>query len=361
MKFLHCADLHLGCPGGEERMRAFTNMLDFCSRQGVQVLLVAGDLFDAPRVDARTRRQALEALAGNPALCVMIAAGNHDPIGTGSNYDGSLPGNVFVFGKEWACAEIPAYGVRVWGASFAGESEPPFSFQEKKRRLAPGLVDLGVLHGDLTSPGASSAYRAISQESIARTGVQYLALGHIHARSMVRRAGKTLYAYSGCLQGLGFDEVGEKGAYLGEMGPQGLEMSFVKLCGSMTLEKTLNVTGCHNLSEIALLYDHRIGPLKGHRVALTLTGTVHGFTPDPQALARLLAGRAAQIRIEDETRPDLDYEETAQEDTLRGAFVRRMLERIRQEEAQGQDAAVAREALRLGLDAFEGEVTERAD
>ena len=33
MKFLHCADLHLGCPGGGERMRAFTHMLAFCKSE----------------------------------------------------------------------------------------------------------------------------------------------------------------------------------------------------------------------------------------------------------------------------------------------------------------------------------------
>lgn len=65
-----------------------------------------------------------------------------------------------------------------------------------------------MLHGDLTS--ADSAYRPLRPERIAETNVQYLALGHIHARSEVRRAGRTLYAYSGCLQGLGFDETGEK-------------------------------------------------------------------------------------------------------------------------------------------------------
>lgn len=225
-------------------MRAFTHMLAFCKSEKVEILLLAGDLFEAARADERTRRQVFSALAENPSLCVLIAAGNHDPIGPGGNYDGPLPENVYVFPREWSCAEIPAYGARVWGASFASDREPPFAPAARKRRLTPGLYDLGVLHGDLTS--ADSAYRPLRPERIAETNVQYLALGHIHARSEVRRAGRTLYAYSGCLQGLGFDEVGEKGAYLGEVGEDGLSLSFVKLCGSMTLERTLNVTGCRS-------------------------------------------------------------------------------------------------------------------
>ena len=95
MKFLHCADLHLGCPGGGERMRAFTHMLAFCKSEKVEILLLAGDLFEAARADERTRRQVFSALAENPSLCVLIAAGNHDPIGPGGNYDGPLPENVY--------------------------------------------------------------------------------------------------------------------------------------------------------------------------------------------------------------------------------------------------------------------------
>jgi exonuclease SbcD len=361
MKFLHCADLHLGGANAEERMRAFYNLLSFAKREGVGVLLAAGDLFDAPRADERTRRAVFEAFAGNPALCVMIAAGNHDPLGPGGNYDCALPANVYVFGGEWSCAEIPAYGVRVWGASFTGERQPPFSPTLKRRRLTEGLYDLGVLHGDLLTPGARSDYRAVSREAIAGTGVGYLALGHIHARREVQRAGRTLYAYSGCLQGAGFDETGEKGAYLGTIEGNALEMAFVKLCGSMTLEKTLNVDGCGSIQEVAARYDAKIGPQREHRVKLTLTGSPRGFAVDADALLRLLAGRAKQMRIEDETRPEMDWEQTAREDTLRGAYCRRMLEKMRGAQESGGDAAVIRAALRLGLEAFEGEVTQRVD
>lgn len=361
MKFLHCADVHLGCPGGEERMRAFSNMLAFCKQEGIGILLIAGDLFDAPRVDERTAREAFALMQRYPSLCVMIAAGNHDPLCEGGNYDRKLPANVYVFGREWSCAEIPAYNVRVWGASFTSQSEPPFVPDQKKRRLTPGLYDLGVLHGDLTSRNAQSDYRAISISGIGACKVQYLALGHIHARSPVKRAGGTLYAYSGCLQGMGFDEVGEMGAYMGEITQDGLSMAFVKLCGSMTLEKTLNISGCADTTEIAALYDHKIGEIPGHRVALTLTGTLNGYHADVPALKRLLASRSAGLRIEDETRVEIDHSGVASENTLRGAFAKRMLEKIEQTEKNGEDASVAREALKMGLTAFEGEVAHDVD
>ena len=82
---------------------------------------------------------------------------------------------------------------------------------------------------------------------------------------------------------------------------------------------------------------------------------------DTVSLLRLLTGCGAKIRIEDETRPETDAAGIAQENTLRGAFARRMLRRIAELEQGGQDAAAAREALQLGLNAFDGEVTRHAD
>ena len=360
MKFMHCADLHLGGPGGGERMHAFLRMLEVCAQEDVQMLLIAGDLFDAPRVDARTVDAVFGALGAQDGLCVLIAAGNHDPACPGGSYDRALPDNVHVFGAEWSCVEIPAYGARVWGASFAGEKQPPFAPEKRRLRLTEGLCDLGVLHGEVTSAGARSDYRAISPESIAATGVQYLALGHVHARSLPARAGHTVYAYSGCAQGAGFDEVGEKGAYLGTLDENGLALSFVRLCGSMTVEAEADATGCADLSQLMQRCAQAVGEQPKNRVRLRITGTAQGFAVDVPALERMLSGRAAQLRVQDDTRAQWDYDALARESTLRGAFVRRMRERIAQAEKSG-DARTERLALELGLRAFDGEVDVHVD
>ena len=69
-----------------------------------------------------------------------------------------------------------------------------------------------VLHGDTLNP--NSPYNAVTKEQIASSGLRYLALGHIHQSSGLLRAGHTAYAWPGCAMGRGFDELGEKGAYL---------------------------------------------------------------------------------------------------------------------------------------------------
>ena len=61
------------------------------------------------------------------------------------------------------------------------------------------------------------------------------------------------------------------------------------------------------------------------------------------------------VQVEDQTMPDADKVLVAEEDSLKGLFVRQMLERIRS--AQEEEQQQYQQALRLGLAAFEGEVT----
>lgn len=358
MKFLHAADLHLGGAYAQERMQAFERLLAFCVRQKVQLVLLAGDLFDAPRVDEAVRKRTFALMEKCPELSILIAAGNHDPNCAGGNYDGALPGNVYVFGSKWSCVSIAELPVRVWGASFDAQTAPRFVLPEKYDRKADGCAELGVLHGDLVSLHADSSYRAVAQETIAKTGLDYLALGHVHQRSRVMRTGKTYYAYPGCIQGAGFDETGEKGAYLGELDENGLKISFVQLCGSLWLDETLDITGMQDALAIAKKAKARVRDARDH-VRFTLTGE-SGAPIDVPALERLLQGCAASVRIEDETVTISDTA-MARENTLRGAFVRRMLERIEEKEAAGESAAAEKLALRYGLAAFEGEVRTSAD
>lgn len=354
MRFLHCADVHLGGANAAERMRTFLRMLDFCAQNRVQLLLIAGDLFETARADARVRTEAFEALARQSGLSVLIAAGNHDPLCAGGNYDAPLPDNVYVFPARWSCVGIEELKVRVWGKSFDKEAASPFAPPERDARAQGGYWQIGLLHGQTVTGGASSEYGAVTQEAIAKTGLDYLALGHVHQRSDVLRAGRTYYAYSGCLQGAGFDETGEKGAYLGDVDEDGLEISFVRLCGSICAEETLDITGCETVADAAARYEARIGRKRAQRVRLTLTG-MRAPGLDPEALLRLL-GENGQVALADETRQMRDLSALAGENTLRGAFVRRMTEKIAAMEARGEDAESAKLALRYGLEAFEGEV-----
>ena len=64
------------------------------------------------------------------------------------------------------------------------------------------------------------------------------------------------------------------------------------------------------------------------------------------------------IKLRDNTRLLIDYEELAKENSLKGMYTARMLDNIRMQEQAGNEkgAALYRKALELGIRAFEGEV-----
>ena len=82
-RFVHCADLHLGYKqyGLEEReedfFNAFIQILDYCSKNKIGHLLIAGDLFHhkdlSPDVLHRT-----EEIIRNYFVKIYVISGNHD-------------------------------------------------------------------------------------------------------------------------------------------------------------------------------------------------------------------------------------------------------------------------------------------
>lgn len=87
MKILHTADWHLGQTFYEySRYDEHVRFLDWLRRQikerKIDVLLVAGDIFDGPNPSAESQRLYYSFLrrvtAECPALQIIIIAGNHD-------------------------------------------------------------------------------------------------------------------------------------------------------------------------------------------------------------------------------------------------------------------------------------------
>jgi exonuclease SbcD len=359
IKFLHAADLHLDSPfrslpperaaqrRGEQRA-LLTELADLANRRGADLLLLSGDLFDSALVGADTLDALRRALRSCRAR-VFIAPGNHDFCAPGSPWRGTWPENVHVF-QSPTPEEVflPELNASVWGAAFSAPTSAPLLAGFRVRD--PGALNLMVLHGDAETP--SSPYDPISPDEIAASGLDYLALGHIHAASGRRTAGRTVYAWPGCPMGRGFDELGEKGVYFGTLGREGCSLEFCPLPGRRYEILTV-AAGDDPLAavEAALPPD-----TKNDICRVVLTGEAD--EPDARALTAALADRFWSLSVRDETTPRRDLWAAADEDTLRGAFLRRL--------RAAMDAAPDAEtrercalAAKLGLAAMEGrEVSE---
>lgn len=225
MKFIQASDFHLDSPQHrlppdvarwrrEELLAAFTEVTDRCDAERADLLLLPGDLFEAEHVRRETILAVKERLSGVRAK-VMIAPGNHDPAGPGSLWQGSFPAQVHIFSGPWEALEVQGLTIHGYGFEAPALSENPFS----QKRLPPGQ-HLVVAHADLGS--GRSAYAPVTAADIRELGALWVALGHIH-RHMPFPGG----AYAGSPEPLGFDELGEHGYLVGEIGEGGAKVSFV--------------------------------------------------------------------------------------------------------------------------------------
>ena len=225
MKLLHASDFHLDSPlsglppeKSAQRRRELRDipvrLAALARSEGVDLVLLPGDLFDGARVYPETVRALSQALE-DMAVPVFIAPGNHDYYHGKSPYAASWPGNVHIFTRsELEGVELPALNCVVHGCAFTSphrEDDPLFLF------TAPddGRLHLLCVHSEV---GLTGNYAPIDPKSLENSGAAYAALGHIHAAGS-GRAGKTLWAYPGCPEGRGFDELGEKGVLYVEAEP----------------------------------------------------------------------------------------------------------------------------------------------
>lgn len=354
IKFLHAADLHLDSPfsalapeqaaARRQTQRALPmQILELADTHDCDLVLLAGDLFDSASVDPDTVRALLRACSACRAE-IFIAPGNHDFCTSASPYHTEVwPENVHIFTSHTIdCVELPRLGCRVFGAAFTASTAP--ALLDGFHAPRDGTLNLMVLHGDAVT--AASPYNAISQSQIAASGLDYLALGHIHAQSGLLRAGDTAYAWPGCPMGRGFDELGQKGVYLGTLHDGRCTLTFCPMDG--IVYGILRVeAGDDPLAAI----EAALPPDPQNAICrIVLTGEAPEI--DLPALRSALAPRLFGLSLRDETIPRRDLWENCGEDTLRGLF----LQQLRQQYDAAPDDETRRiitQAARFGLHAMD--------
>lgn len=223
IRILHTADWHIDAPLREfneiqrrELRRAMLQLpgqiADVCIREGCDLMFIAGDIFDGTY--SREGYEAVYRALERVEIPVFIAPGNHDPYRELSVWTSERwPENVYLFrSPEISSYRIAELDCRVYGAAFTSDRSPAL--------LENFLADceerhaLMVLHGDPTS--VSSPYNPVTSLHVREAGLEYVALGHIHAMGRFT-AGAGECAWPGCPMGHGYDETGVKGVLLAEV------------------------------------------------------------------------------------------------------------------------------------------------
>ena len=326
MKILHTADWHLDAPlqgQGEGLKQALASVpgqiLEILRRENCQLVLLAGDLFDGAYTP-HTYQQLYDILKAM-TVPVFITPGNHDYCSPDSPWAKELwTENVHIFkSQQVESVALPELDCRVYGAGFGSMDCPPLL--EGFRADCREKYAIGIFHGDTTQ--IASPYNPITAQQVLASNLNYLALGHIHkADSFV--AGKTLCAWPGCPVGRGYDEQGEKGVYIVDLGGAD-PLRFVSLNGPRFYD--LQATPCQ-LDGIL----PAVGSEDYYRV--TLTGTCD--TPDLAALQARYS-RFPNLILRDQTTRPVDIWGSLGEDSFEGVYfglLKQAMENAGEEEKQ---------------------------
>lgn len=361
VKIIHTADLHLGraLPYLNARAAArrseialtLQKITDICKTENADALVIAGDLFESPCPEDDIAAQVFSIL-GNAGLPVIICAGNHDCLLCDSPYfTKKLPDNVTVLTKDVPFVKIQE-DAAVYGASFYD--------YEMLMSAPPALPDnnsinILALHADIAT---ASRYNPINADFLAQSGADYAALGHIHNRSELKCAGSTYYAYCGCPEGQGFDELSVCGIYSVTVDKGCCTAEFIPTCRRIHAFERIDISDCEDNIQICNTVAEQLKAKYGEDYSdnlykIHLTGC-QSFKPDTTFIAEHLSQSVYYIKVLNKAQANINLELLAKEPTLKGIFVRRMLEKL--STCADSERGLVNQALTLGLAAFDGEV-----
>lgn len=365
MKLIHCADLHLDSKMNThldpqkakerktELLHTFTRMVAYAVEEKVDAILIAGDLFDTRKVSATASNMVLEAIQKNPEIDFYYLRGNHD----NNSFVGGLeemPDNLKLFGPSWTYfrkddAEAE-HRICIAGTE-SGEENPVLLCQQLE--LEKDDVNIVMMHGQETSGGTKE--ESVPLKDLKNKNIDYLALGHIHSYRKGELDARGTYCYSGCLEGRGFDECGDHGFVVLQVDAESgkVTSSFVPFATRKLFEVDVDVSDCLNTSDTEVQIRETLKKediAHKHLVRAVLKGERDCESEwNLEFLEKQFEEEFYYFCIKDATVLKVDYEAFAKDVSLKGEFVRNVMNDTKLSE---EEKAMV---VRCGIYALKGE------
>ena len=361
VKIVHTADLHFDTPfnevdekqrliNKEELKEVFKNIINFCKEKHVDILLLAGDIFDNLTLSRETIHFIENIFNDIKETRVFISPGNHDPYDNNSFYKLiKWPENVYVFKGNLEKVYIEELKTNVWGAAFNGKYV--------RKSILKGFsqndeeINIMVIHGELSSSEEGNEYNPITLKNIRESGMDYIALGHRHNFSGVLKEGSTFYSYSGCPQGRGFDETGDKGIVYGYVAKGFAELSFIKTCKRNYEEVYVDISNLFGYEEIRekILESIKEKDRKNNLYKIILKGEVsEKFHIEEKIVKSKLLNDFYFCKVIDKTSIALDIKELSKGYSVKSIFVRKLVKKLKEAKTE-EEREVIKMALKMGI------------
>lgn len=336
MKFVHIADIHFDMPFtvlnkndlAENRRldqrKVFKKVIDYIKENNIEMLFITGDLYENEYVRKSTIEYINDCFKQIPNTKIYITPGNHDPYLNNSYYNQySWNENVKIF-TQMEKVQINK-NIDLYGYGFT-------SFYSKVTNLPQSLdtskVNILLMHADLNGVTKENAeYNPILESTLMLSGFDYIALGHIHKNNVYENK---KIVYPGSLISGGFDELGKHGMVVGEINEidSKITREFIPLDNKEFKEIEINISNINSIeSLIETVNEIKLEEDKYYKIILTGQKQVEINTLD---LLKNIDNKNI-IKIKDKTSIEYDLEKMAKEQSLKGIFVKRLLEQMNEE------------------------------
>lgn len=333
MKFIHCADLHLDSKmesnlssddakkRREELLDTFSRMVDYAQENSVRAILIAGDMFDKPHIRKHAKQRVLEEINNHPGIDFIYLQGNHDKSDLIDD-DNECPENMKLFSAgEWKSYEYD--GITITGREIDDDNYKTIS---ANLVLDSTKCNIVMLHGQESEYEGKDKTHIINLSEFRDKYIDYLALGHIHSYKLDKLDDRGVYCYSGALEGRGFDECGQKGFVLLDIDDKNVDVTFVPFAKRILHEIVIEVDPDDDMASVLEMIRHqtRVYPEKD-MIKIVLKGyRSMDLEVDLPRIRRTFDEDYFFVKVYDETRVKINYEQYANDRSLKGEFVRLM-------------------------------------
>lgn len=347
MKIIHCADVHLGSRmnkfpkvKAEERARevraSFERMISYAKREGIDTILLAGDVFDNDRPFKKDKEFFYSAVRRNSEITFFYLRGNHDG---NESYTEEIE-NLKTFNSTWTSYTLG------WNVVLSGiemDRNNALSMYSTLN-LDPDNLNIVMLHGQA---GESSGENKINLLRLKNKGIDYLALGHVHTQGKKAIDERGVSVYSGCLEGRGFDETGKKGFMVYDTDTK--EVNFVPFAYRTIEEIDIDISGTQDGYGAAQKIKSEIHIDEKNLLRLNLVGEID-FVDETLAadVEKYISDICYFVSVKDKTRLKIDYSAFRDSLSLKGEFVRL----VSGEDLDDEDR---QKILDIGMKALSGE------
>lgn len=355
MKFIHMADMHfdtaftsietkkgIGNQRRLEQREALKQIIEHIKQNDIQYLFISGDLYEHEYVKETTINYINKQFAEIPNTKIFISPGNHDPYLKNSYYEKTnWNQNVHIFKKD-IIEKIEQEEVNIYGAAFTDFISKGIDINVEP--LDKKKLNILVLHATLDgSDKQEMSYNPITKKNLEEKGFDYVALGHIH-KTNLKQEKKERIIYPGSTLSLGFDELGNHGIIEGEITKESYDIKFIKLDPRTFVENSLDISQVQSQEELIETLNQMKFELNTEN-KIYLKGT-RNFEIHLNEITKLIQNEKI-LKIKDNTQIKYELEKIKEENSLKGIFVKKCLEKL---ESGFYEKEEIEKAIEIGLE-----------